>query len=201
MSRLSYWLAFLVTFSTPTYAERMLPTPRETIRVYDRIVVNTKRMISILGPITEDAMKTPIAQMKTFNSGDPVYIILDSPGGIVGPGMEFIFAMDESTAIIICVSKSTYSMAAIIATLCDHLYFYRFGSMGFHRIREGGPDGEVSTDIFVFQIYEVIASNLGISLSSLVKHLDDTWTLTAQDAVRLGIGAAIVNHIRFSPTP
>ena len=96
----------------------------------------------------EGAIDTSIIKMAndleqmTRNNRNPVYLVINSPGGQVIPGMIFLQAMNivKSRGITIkCVAPVlAASMAFQIYANCSERYAFKYSMLLFHPVRAGG---------------------------------------------------------------
>ena len=88
------------------------------------ITLKKNNFISIDDKINDENVALWSKQINKLNS-NPIYIYIDSPGGSVVAGLQFINNMDwliGQGKSINCIAKSAYSMAFIILQHCNNRY-------------------------------------------------------------------------------
>lgn len=104
--------------------------------------VNEKRLIKVIGAVRGSAIGQA-AQLEEMSrtSKQPIYILINSPGGAVLPGMLFVQAMEQAKTrgvSIRCVSGVVAaSMAFIYLAHCDKRYALANTRLLFHPISIG----------------------------------------------------------------
>lgn len=104
--------------------------------------VNSKRLIKVIGVVQQDAINQAQELEKlTRKSKAPVYLLINSPGGAVIPGLIFVEAMKQAKARgveIKCVTGVlAASMAFIYLAHCDERYVLDNARLLFHPVSVG----------------------------------------------------------------
>jgi len=111
------------------------------IAVGRTITIDETRLIKLDQEITEETMKMPLLQFRPLlASKKPIYLLLDSPGGSVGYGLQFIQLMHRAKSrgiVIHCiVDNQAMSMAFGILSQCSRRYAFRSSLLLWHRVRQ-----------------------------------------------------------------
>jgi len=113
-------------------AETVAVNPERTIRI-DGFIRDLQPQASAL----EDLVVTP----------EPVYLVINSPGGSVYGGLLFINAMltarERGITVVCVVPNAAASMAFNILTFCDERYTLRYTLLLFHPITSDGAETAV----------------------------------------------------------
>lgn len=147
----------IATHKTPTsiVLNRTLPTqespavvPSEDLRIAEKTIEilkpNPARVIKIFQMIDESSVIPAVNQLKELGDSDePIYLLLDSPGGSVLDGATLISQMEATRAPVytICV-KLCASMAAVIHQYGTKRYMLDRAILMFHPA-SGGAQGQV----------------------------------------------------------
>ena len=128
----------LLTFIITTF---ILATCGSDIAAAKTLLINKDRVIDISGPIESTTMKVPAAQLtKYMKTSGPIYIIIDSGGGEVLTGVQFITLMHRAQArgrrIVCVVNNFAMSMAFGILTQCDRRYAFGSSFLLWHKVRQ-----------------------------------------------------------------
>lgn len=86
----------------------------------------------IMGTMTPQVLQLA---MMALESKEPVTIVIDSPGGDVNAGQEFITAMNMAKSKglpLVCVAKDALSMGMAIFNACDERYAVKDGQLLWH---------------------------------------------------------------------
>lgn len=131
MSLLKRMLLILLTFS---YGSLAYSKP---------LVVDKKRTIVIQGEVGSNLLAAAnVIERETRTNHNPVYLVINSPGGSIIPGMIFMQAMDiaKSRGVkFICVAPVlAASMAFSIYANCDERYAFEYSLLLFHPAKTGG---------------------------------------------------------------
>lgn len=99
--------------------------------------VNSKRLIRVVGVVDSSIKKEANKLLQLVNKNKkPVDIVIESPGGFVTPGLQFIDAMKmaQNRGVVLRCIVPTYaaSMAFIILAHCDERYSLPSAGLLFH---------------------------------------------------------------------
>jgi ATP-dependent protease ClpP protease subunit len=110
--------------------------PQITDEVSKVLHVDSSRTLSISGQIID--LNEEYSQLASFanESKEPIYILIDSPGGSVLAGIKFIQMMDRLKSEGIEIHCSVYGMAASMAMHifgnCSHRYAFETSLLLWH---------------------------------------------------------------------
>lgn len=133
-------------------------TSHAQVPVRDKIVLNTRNSVTLRGPIDSSSVQKAQLQLThaVINRNkptDPIYLVLDSPGGSIEDGLTFIeFA--KTIPNLHTISIFSASMAsAIVEALPGERLLTNNGMLMFHRAAGGFSgqfeDGEVETRLMM----------------------------------------------------
>ena len=166
--------------------------------------VTQNRTIRIIGEITDDTAAYICSEIRYLsrNSGEPLTLILNSPGGSISAGMAIYDTLNASGCEVTTVVEGmAASMAAFLAT-CAATKGRRFcqpnAEIMVHQPL-GGVQGQAS-DISIAadhinstkrKMTKIFADSVNLEKSKIKALTDrDTW-LSAEDALKMGF----VDHI------
>lgn len=125
-------------------------TPRviasENTVVLDSLKVNFERSVTLFGEVDENTVNQAVEGLLRLDNakpGDPIYLLIASPGGSVFAGEELLSAMEslKSPVYTVCTSLCA-SMAAIIHQYGTQRLAFDRSILMFHDA-SGGVNGEV----------------------------------------------------------
>lgn len=116
--------------------------PQEVVQVSKKLYVNPSRLIKVLGAVGPDIVKKANQLLALADSTkEPIYVLINSPGGSVRVGNVFIDAMTmaKSRGVQIKCLTSIYaaSMAFSIFANCSEKYVLANTQLLFHPARIG----------------------------------------------------------------
>jgi ATP-dependent protease ClpP protease subunit len=102
--------------------------------------IDATRVIEVNGVVNDTILKSANKLIKLADvSLDPVTIVINSPGGYVSSGMQFVTAMrllQRRGVLLRCVvPTAAASMAFIIFNECDERYAFQTSSLLWHGVR------------------------------------------------------------------
>lgn len=113
------------------------------------IALNTSNTVLFKGEVSEESVESSMQKLKELNTkrgskNYPIYLVLDTPGGSIGAGMDFI-EYAKSIKNLHTVTFSAASMgSAIVQALPGKRYIIETGVLMFHRA-QGGFRGQFET--------------------------------------------------------
>ena len=158
------------------------------------IVLESKNMIVFRGPVSAKSVAEAQAKLLKMSyklkKDDVIYLVLDTPGGSVFAGMEFIDHLRAVPQRIQTVTLFAASMGFQIVQNMDKRYITRSGTLMSHRARggvQGQFDGELETRYKMVKrainYLDAIASKrMDISLEDYRKLIKDEYWVHGFDA-------------------
>jgi ATP-dependent Clp protease protease subunit len=179
---------------------------------YYTLKIDSARAVVMKGVIktdNTDALKKQIISFKEADGKLPIFIVLNSPGGSIVAGFEFITLIKSIPNPTYCVIESeAFSMAAIISQYCTHTYIHKYGGIMFHEAAYG-VDGSVSQvnsrvtfiNNYIKSLEDDLALQMGITYTEYKDLTAKEWWVTATQAVQYGLADGIVNKLYYTALP
>lgn len=178
-----------------------------SVQAKETVKLTADNMVLIRTVIDDGSVGKATDQLLTLLSkrGDkhyPIYIVLDSPGGSISAGEDFIqFA--KTIPNVKTLSLFSASMAsAIVEGMPGERLMIETAVLMFHRAKGGFQgqfeDGEVESQLAFFKTYvrrmeKRNADRMGISLADYKAKVKDEYWIGAEDAVKTGAADRIVD--------
>lgn len=129
------------------------------------------RTIQIVG-VVGSSMQDKILQMAymAIESNDPIYIMINSPGGYVSYGEQFMQAMtkmQQRGVVIKCVANEAASMAMYILNQCDERYVVLGAKLLWHPVKAF--------------VREAISSRIAERLAKELREIDDYYRVPLRE--------------------
>lgn len=191
------------TKNLPTY-ERVAPsgvsgnTPTKNVLHID---VPKNRTVFILGEIAENSADIVKQLNKLTQTQEPIYIVLNSPGGSVLDGAMIISALEAAKGPVYTVCQQLCaSMAALIFEYGSQRYIVDRSFVMFHPAA-GGTQGEVdkmvsrlgSIQQYIGRMEAYVAKRANISYDEYKKLSGNELWLDSENAVNTGFADRIVS--------
>ncbi len=174
-----------------------------------KITLTTKNNVTYRGPVTQLSVMTVKMDLihKVVQRGTkdyPLYLVIDSPGGLIYHGLAFI----EFVKHIDNLHTITLFSASMAAAYVEHLPGTRYitdnGILMFHRA-SGGFEGQFEVGELESQLRfwkkivrtmeQKSADRIGISLADYKSHARNEWWLYGEEAVNAGAADEVVDLV------
>jgi ATP-dependent protease ClpP protease subunit len=192
-------VAFRGDVAEPQDPVELAPTvdsPAPTADVYaDAIAVE-------IGDIDRGSLAYPALVLKVAAAtGRDVVMVIDSPGGSVYAGFDFVDSMRAAQAkgvTITCLiprGGMAASMAAYVLESCDRRYMHRQSMILFHSVSVSNPPGGTVDDVerFAREIRDVntrlaihIVGRLEVPMSYYLERTRGDWWVGYEEALEIG---------------
>jgi ATP-dependent protease ClpP protease subunit len=199
-------LAILAALFNVSYAQSTAIIPKYSINL------NADNNVVFRGEVNQASVSKAEAEItalvvKRGSKNYPIYLTIDSPGGEIETGLDFIRYVKQYKNIDTITIFAASMASAIVEALPGRRYVVEDGVLMFHRARGGFQgqfeDGEVESRLnlaksMVRGMEKVNASRMGISLTEykfLVK--DELWIHDAKN-VEMNAADAMV-EVKCSP--
>jgi ATP-dependent Clp protease protease subunit len=171
----------------------------------------TNRVVQLEGGIGTGMIKS--AQKKFLEldaqSQDPIWLIINSPGGSVDAGLILIDTFQALKSPVHCLVESkAYSMAAITLLFCDKKYALRHATIMLHEASYGtvGEDPTIRSRLefitkYLDGVHHELAKRLRMSHEKYREKIRDAWWLMADEAQRVGVIDGVVDRIIYREIP
>lgn len=184
---LKFLLLLLTCFSLTAFSQTIPP---------EKIVLTSTNHVLINQAITQKSVAK--AQLDIINvaqktpENEPIYLVLDSPGGSVSAGRLLIDTINALPHKVHTISLFAASMAYIIAQNLDTRYVLPSSTLMSHRMRIGGLSGQVPGELEARlknvkqmgnEIDSQIANRIGISFKDYRNSIYDELWLTGYSSV------------------
>lgn len=157
------------------------------------ITLKKNNFISIDDTIDDDGVELWSKQMNKLTS-NPIYIYIDSPGGSVDAGLQFINNMNwhiKQGKTVNCIVKSAYSMAFIILQNCSNRYVMSSSTLMQHQMSLGGLKGPLNNMMNYLEMIHSISNDLdstvskriGLSIEDYRNKIKTDWWFTGNTAI------------------
>lgn len=166
------------------------------------ITLQKNNFISMDNTIDDANVELWSNQMNKLTS-NPIYIYIDSTGGNVDAGLQFINNMNwqiKQGKIINCIGKSAYSMAFVIFQNCSNRYVITSSTLMQHQMSLSNLKGPLNNLMnYLEMIHSIsneldinICKRLGLSLEDYRNKIKNDWWLTGNTALLNKVADEIV---------
>lgn len=140
--------------------------------------VNPERTVKILGEINGSVMEEARKLDKLSSlSKEKIYLVINSPGGSVAPGMQFLNAMKVAKArgvkLVCVVPNEAASMAFHFLAECNSRYALTYSLLLWHPMKIGGMFVSFSADEMEYLVRVMRAWEIPLN-NKLMETLDIT---------------------------
>lgn len=177
--------------------------------------VDSDRVMVLKGPVENANMNALVKQLKELaeNPKKPAYLDIDSPGGSVLAGLNFIEAMQDlkkskGLKVTCVVRRAAYSMAAAIAMYCHETYMMPFSDLMFHGASYGvsGPADIIfkrvmHITLWLRELESELARQLGLPLATFLHIRQPELWLLPKRASELGFVNGIIRSFYHEAEP
>jgi ATP-dependent Clp protease protease subunit len=137
-------------------------------------------------------------------TSNPIYLYIDSPGGNVDSGLDFINNMNwymfQQGKMINCIVKSAYSMAFIILQHCSNRYVMTSSTLMQHQMSLSNIKGPINNLMNYLSMIKSISNELdqkvsqrlNISVKEYRNKISNDWWLTGNDAIESSVADLMV---------
>jgi ATP-dependent Clp protease protease subunit len=166
-----------------------------------KLNIDFSRAVFLVGEVDESVLQqiSQIQQLAAMSS-EPIYLLLESPGGSVFDGYKLLSAMESSRAPIYTVAMGLCaSMCSVILEYGAKRYMFDRATLMFHDAA-GGFQGEMKkmqtrmnyVNRALEKVDRAISAKIGISYDKYTAlHQNELW-LDAEDALKLHFIDAVV---------
>lgn len=173
-----------------------------------RIVLGKKNSIAFRDVVTNQSVSLllyEIIQMDAkLKKGEPIYLVLDTPGGSVVAGNTLIDALNALGRPVHTISLFSASMGYHMVQSLGKRYITPSGTLMSHRVRIGGLSGQVPGEATVRladivrtaqMMDEKVADRIGMPVDEYQRMIWDEYWVNGTDAIRQGSSDAIA-HVK-----
>ncbi len=166
------------------------------------ITLKKNNFISIDDKIDDNNVEKWSKQMNKLTA-NPIYIFIDSPGGSVDAGSQFINNMNwliNHDKTINCIVKSAYSMAFVILQHCTNRYVMSSSTLMQHQMSLTGLKGPINNLMNYLEMISNISdeldnkvsTRLNMTVESYRNKIKNDWWLTGYSALGAGVVDSMV---------
>lgn len=161
---------------------------REANTVTFRNEVNAKTVAAL--------QKEMLAKDKKLPPGEPIYLVLDTPGGSIPDGFHLVSTVQGMTHEVKTITIYAASMGFYLAQALGERLVLTSGTYMAHRARVGGIGGEVggNFETRVNSILELVtlmektnAKRLGVDLDTYKANTRDEYYVIGEEAIAQGV--------------
>lgn len=158
--------------------------------------LNEENTVILNGPVSAESVKEVIRELrlkdKSLPGKEPIYLLLNTPGGSVFDGMDLVSAAESLNRPIHTVTIFAASMGFVIAQHLGTRYILQNGILMSHRMKTGMGAGEVGGELdeaLAFakavsrEINIVCAQRMSMEVEAYERRVSDEWWLYGQHAV------------------
>lgn len=131
----------------PKQEETLVSTEIKESVITKTITLESRNTVVFRGPVTGSsvakAMKQLQAVSRSVSKDTLIYLVLDTPGGSIGDGLDLIDFAKALPQKIVTVTLFAASMGFQIAQNLDTRYIVTNGTLMSHRARVGGMGGQI----------------------------------------------------------
>lgn len=173
-------------------------------KVFSQQIITLKKnnFIAIDDTIDDSNVEKWSGQLSKLSS-NPIFIYIDSPGGSVDAGLQFINSMEwyiKQGKTINCIVKSAYSMAFVILQHCSNRYVMSSSTLMQHQMSLSGVKGPMNNlmnylemiTMMSKEIDENVSKRLGMNLDDYRNKIKNDWWLTGSSAISNGVVDSMV---------
>lgn len=157
------------------------------------ITLKKNNFISMDDTIDDENVELWSKQMNKLSS-NPIYIYIDSPGGSVDAGLQFINNMNwhiKQGKTVNCIVKSAYSMAFNILQHCSNRYVISSSTLMQHQMSLGGLKGPLNNLMNYLEMIhsisheldDTVSKRIGLSLEDYRNKIKNDWWFTGNTAL------------------
>lgn len=168
------------------------------------LILSARNTVTLRTAFTSGSVSHVVAQIlekdKILNKREPIYLVLDTPGGSVGAGLDLIEAVKGLDREVRTVTTFAASMGFITAQSLGKRYITETGVLMSHRARGGSRGqipGELNTRVnfwtkYLKEVDKGVAKRLGITADELLQKHYDEWWMGGTEAVDAGAADKVV---------
>lgn len=161
------------------------------------ITLNGNNVLTLRGPVSASSMNTLKIQLLKMSDKLPdsshIYLVLDTPGGSVGAGLEFIDAAKAIPQKVHTITLFAASMGFQIVQNLNNRYITPSGTLMSHRAKVGGLAGELPGELIVRlnhllrmlkRMDQIAADRIGMTLKDYRELIRDEYWVDGFEAVK-----------------
>jgi ATP-dependent protease ClpP protease subunit len=160
------------------------------------ITLMSKNTLSIRGEVSVQSMSKLTDELlkmsRSLSRDETIYLVLDTPGGDVDAGNQFLDVADATPQRIDTITMRTASMGFHFAQHLGRRLILPSGTLMSHRMRVGGIAGQVPSEAetrlkmaqaLADRLDKVAAARMGITLEKYKAMIRDEYWVSGQAAV------------------
>jgi ATP-dependent Clp protease protease subunit len=193
-------LAALISLAEASDTQKVNLSGGLPLRELSITKVDQSRVMLLSGKVDDELVDGLIMELRRLGKSakKPAYLVIDSPGGSVAAGFDFIHMLqavkdDLGLRLTCIITSKAYSMAAIIQSFCSTTYALPTASLMYHQAYYG-VEGRVEdirrrvafTEAQLREYEIMLSAQLGISYESYTNIRKEELWMTAREAAEYG---------------
>ena len=166
------------------------------------ITLKKNNFVSIKDEVSEQNVIKWSNELNKLNS-NPIYLYIDSPGGSVDAGLQFINTINyhkNQGKIINCIAKSAYSMAFVIFQNCSNRYVISSTTLMQHQISLSGIKGNINNlmnyldmiNKISYELDNMVSTRIKMDLTEYRYKISNDWWIYGNLAIEQGVADEFV---------
>lgn len=155
------------------------------------VTLTPDNLLVLRGEVTDASMGKLMHAVLAKRAQAPLYLYIDSPGGSVSAGMDFIKAVKVSNVRLTCIANTAISMAfAILQEACAERLIVDTSVLMQHMVSYGleGPEPHNYTmasfiHSMSYDLYRRQATRLGMTFDQFYVKIRDDWWMWGNESI------------------
>lgn len=198
-------IASWVAYSSKAPETILLPIDSQESSILT-ITLDLNNLVTLKDEVTPTTVNKALKEFYSkFNSKEPIYFFIDTPGGDVESGLVLAQFLKATSQNVICIAKQAQSMGFLLLQSCKVRYVTDATLLMAHELGTGLPAYIILPELrrFVAELEheqdylnDIMASRIGITTQELQAKMTPMWiTHGGKAAVKLNLADKVVYPI------